>query len=324
MVEPCSMASQWDNEMSSDTEGVVLRIEKTSIHDGQGLRTVVFLKGCPLSCQWCSTPESQRPVFEKVHIDDRCTGCGTCVDNCPSGALTLIDGRVKTDVLLCSHCFSCVAICPEDAHKGYGKIMTVAQVLEEISKDEIFFFHSGGGVTISGGECLLQPEFVEGVLRECRLRNINTAIETSLFAPWQIVEGLLPFLNTIYVDLKHPDGKMHKKFTGVENGVILNNLRKLDQSELSFGLHLRIPLIPGINDADDTLLQVISIAESLNKLEEVEILPYHRLGMISYDHLGRNYHLKDLATPSKEYIIERFEFVKNQSTVPVKIGGGYG
>ncbi len=258
--------------MAVKNDGLILRIERTSIHDGKGLRVVVFLKGCPLSCKWCSTPESQ-----------------------------------QTDV-----------------EKGYGRILTVDQVLDEICKDEIFFFHSGGGVTISGGECLLQPDFVAGVLEGSLRRGVNTAIETSLFAPWQSVQKVLPYVNTVYVDLKHPDGVMHKKFVGIDNSLIFNNLKKLDQSDLLFDIHIRIPLIPGINDADDTLLATLSIAESIKKLKEIEILPYHRLGVGTYARLGRSYELQDVATPSREYIIERTEFVRKQKLdIPVKVGGGY-
>ncbi len=261
-----------DNGVVKDRTGTVLRIERNSIHDGQGLRVVLFLKGCSLSCKWCSTPESQQAVVEK----------------------------------------------------GYGRIMSVDEVVAEICKDEIFFFHSGGGVTISGGECLLQPDFVAGVLGECCRRGIDTAIETSLFAPWQNVEKILPFLNVIYVDLKHSDDKIHKKLVGADNNLILANLKKLDQSDLPFKIHLRIPLIPGINDADDVLLATCSIAASLKKLVEIELLPYHRLGVGTYTKLDRIYELEDLATPSKEYINERTEFLKKQGlTVSVKAGGGY-
>ena len=258
--------------MAVKNDGLILRIERTSIHDGKGLRVVVFLKGCPLSCKWCSTPESQQM----------------------------------------------------DVEKGYGRILTVDQVLDEICKDEIFFFHSGGGVTISGGECLLQPDFVAGVLEGSLRRGVNTAIETSLFAPWHSVQKVLPYVNTAYVDLKHPDGVMHKKFVGVDNSLIFANLKKLDQSDLLFDIHIRIPLIPGINDADDTLLATLSIAESIKKLKEIEILPYHRLGVGTYARLGRSYELQDVATPSREYIIERTEFVRKQKLdIPVKVGGGY-
>jgi pyruvate formate lyase activating enzyme len=312
------------NMLTNDIEGVVLRIERSSIHDGSGLRTVVFLKGCPLSCRWCSTPESQNIALEKGYISDRCVGCSTCIAHCPADAISLCGNKIKVDQSRCNNSFACVAACPEEAYKVYGRFMTVDQVVAEISKDEIFFFHSGGGVTISGGECLLQPEFTAGILRGSQQRGIDTAVETSLYAPWRHVKIILPFVNTLYVDIKHPDRKAHKQLVGVENDIILDNLKKLDASGLSFGLHLRIPLVPGVNDADDTLLASIAIATKLKKLREIEILPYHRLGVETYAHLGWKYQLNHVASPSQEYIIERTEFLRSLDLpVPVKVGGGY-
>lgn len=309
----------------NNTQGVVLRIERSSIHDGQGLRTVVFLKGCPLSCTWCSTPESQKTALEKGYISNRCTGCGICVDLCPAGAISRVDRIVVVDVTRCTECFSCVAACPQEARKGYGRKMTVAEAVAEVSKDEIFFFHSGGGVTISGGECLLQPDFTVGVLEGCRKRGIDTAVETSLYARWSQVAKIVPFVNSFYVDLKHPDNSRHKELVGVDNGLILANLKKLGYSQLPFSLHLRIPLIPGINDADETLVAAARLAAQLRKLKDIELLPYHRLGVSTYAHLGRAYQLHRVPTPSWEYIMERTEFLRSLDLpVPVKVGGGYG
>jgi len=235
----------------------------------------------------------------------------------------MIEGRVVTDHSLCSSCFECVDICPHDAHKSFGQEMTDSQVFDEISKDEVFFFHSGGGVTISGGECLCQPDFVISVLKKCRIRGIFTAIETSLSVSWEIIENVLPFIDNLYVDIKHLDTRMHKKFVGVNNKLILSNLEKLDRSELPFDLHIRIPLIPGVNDDDASLLALIPVMKSLKRLTDIEILPYHRLGVGTYAQLGKDYKFEGLQPPTEEYIAERIEFLSKQElTVPLRIAGG--
>ncbi|MGW8193509.1 MAG: glycyl-radical enzyme activating protein [Desulforhopalus sp.] len=306
----------------SDVKGLVLRIERSSIHDGHGLRTVLFLKGCALSCLWCSTPESQKKSLEAGYVADRCAGCGSCAANCPENAISVESNSIITDAIRCSGCLTCVAVCPRDARQGYGRVLTVAQALAEISKDEIFFYYSGGGVTLSGGECLLQPEFAAGVLQGCRQRGINTAVETSLYSPWPNVERILPFVNTFYIDLKHHDSRRHKQLTGVKNERILANLNMLDHSEIPFGLHIRIPLIPGINDSDDVLAATTAIAAALTKIQAIEILPYHRLGVATYARLGRKYRLGTVAAPSQEYLVERAAFLRALNLpVPVLMAG---
>lgn len=307
-----------------DTQGTVLRIERSSIHDGAGLRTVLFLKGCPLDCHWCSTPESQQGSLEVGFMKERCDGCGACVAICPAGAISVSDGTVVRDDELCTKCFKCIGECPARALKGYGNRMTAREAVAEISKDEIFFFHSGGGVTLSGGECLHQPDFSAAILQLCRERGIGTAVETSLHAPWRSIEKIIPYVNDFYVDLKHPDSDEHRKFVGVDNSLILENLRKLDKSKYNFSLSIRIPLIPGINDGDSTLGRSVSMVRELTKLCEIELLPYHRLGVGSYEQLGRPYRLSGIVTPGAEYISGRAEFVRKlEPGVSVKIGGGY-
>jgi pyruvate formate lyase activating enzyme len=331
---PCSMAFQWGEYMMDDggTEtkrshellGSVLRIERTSIHDGQGLRTVIFLKGCPLRCRWCSTPESQRQELERGYALDRCVSCGQCVRICPEEALQLSeeDGKVVVDSSKCRKCFVCAARCPHNAIKQYGRLMSVSETVREISKDEIFFFYSGGGVTISGGEPLSQPEFVAEVLRKCRELGINTAMETSFYAPFATIQKVLPYLNVLYVDLKHMDEKTHKQWVGHENSLILENLRQVDESDVPVDLIVRIPLVPGANDSDQNLLASAEFCQSLRKLQEIELLPYHRLGLETYRNLQRDYPLRDLLPPTRERITERAVFLARQNPgVPIRAGG---
>lgn len=306
--------------------GSILRIERTSIHDGQGLRTVLFLKGCPLRCRWCSTPESQRTDPEKGYVLDRCIRCGICVRSCPEGALALSDDRLKilNDVDKCKACFVCVAKCPQNAVKKYGSIMSVREVVREICKDEIFFFHSGGGVTISGGEPLNQPDFVPAVLKECSELGIHTALETSLHAPYENIEIVLPWLNVLYVDLKQMDPEFHKRWVGPDNSLILANLRRIDQSNYPLEIIVRIPLIPGVNDSNSNLSATAKFCNSLKLIKEIELLPYHRLGMETYRNLGIAYPLQNLIPPSRERILERANFLSRQNSgVPIRVGGDF-
>jgi pyruvate formate lyase activating enzyme len=309
---------------SSGVIGKVLRIEKTSIHDGTGLRTVVFLKGCPLKCLWCSTPESQRICPEIGYVREKCTLCGTCVSTCPHGALSIdaAAGSVVIDRNKCSGCLLCASKCPSYAIKGYGCLMSSDQVIREIAKDEVFYFHSGGGVTVSGGEPLEQTEFVREILLGCRDRGIHRALETSFFSSWQNIEALLPLSNLVHVDLKHADPLMHRQLTGVDGTVIMENIRRADESPYDFELVIRTPLVPGINDSDEALKLAAGFVGGLRKLKFMEFLAYHRMGTETYRYLGQDYPLKEIGTPGAEYMLAKARvFSRAAPGVAVRING---
>ena len=238
----------------NEAAGRILRIAKGSIHDGDGLRTVVFLKGCPLRCAWCASPESQDTEY--------------------------------------SH--------------GFGQNMSAAEVFREISKEEIFYFHSGGGITISGGEPLMQSDFTLAIIRQCKKVGINTAIETSTYGDYSVIEKLLPHLDVLYADLKLIDEQQHIKHTGVSNKTILENIMRIAK-EYSGKLRIRIPLVPSINMDDDTIKAAAEFCQNLSrsnlsKLDFVEFLPYHRLGVDTYRKLGREFFADAIMPPDKEAV----------------------
>ena len=301
--------------------GFVLRVERSSIHDGSGLRTVLFMKGCPLRCAWCSTPESQRMLPERSITRSKCTLCGQCVKVCPQNALSIKDGDVWLAKDLCQGCFKCASACPNGAVATYGKCMSAYDVGRELSKDGIFFFHSGGGVTISGGEPFAQPEFLLAILRECRAHGLDCALESSFFAEWPVIEQALPYLDLIHADIKHMDSEKHLALTGVVNELILENIMRADTSEHNFDLVIRTPIIPGINDDDADIIKLAEFVNQLQKVSCMEFLAYHKLGTETYTKLGRPYMLRDIETPLAGYMRRKAALFLNHSIVPVKING---
>lgn len=280
------------------TEGRILRIEKLSCYDGDGLRTVVFLKGCPLRCQWCSTPESHNLHSDFGNHKNSCTHCFTCVNVCPENAISYIEqGDVfLTDMNKCTDCRQCIDECIPGSRISYGYTASVEQVMKELEKDSLFYFHSGGGITISGGEPFVQTDFLCELLEKCIMLGMDTAIETSGYTRWENIEKALPFLDTVFFDIKHMDDPTHEAITGVNNSLILENLKKVDQSRRNFSLIVRIPVIPSINDSDSNLEAVGVFCEGLTKLQEIQLLPYHRLGLETYHRLSLPYQLEHLGS----------------------------
>lgn len=303
--------------------GSILSIERSSIHDGEGMRTVLFLKGCSLRCIWCSTPESQKFEPEKGYLSELCTGCGRCIEACPSGAL--VAGNDKKYVITvrekCLSCFCCVDTCYRGAWKKYGHTLSVEEVIQEVARDEVFYFYSGGGLTISGGEPFNQPTFTAEILKRCKIIGINTAVESSLNAPYDDLQKSLPWLDLLYADIKHMSSDTHRLWISDGNSLILKNLQTIDCSDHPLQITVRIPLIPGFNDDDQNLQATAEFCRHLKKLKEIEILPYHRLGIDRYKHLGISCHCADLIPPDPAYTLARAKYIKeNYPDLSVKTG----
>lgn len=297
--------------------GTVFNIQRFSTHDGPGIRTTVFLKGCPLSCWWCHNPESKQAQPAVLYDGDKCLKCGLCATACLEGAISSVEGTPVLDSSHCVICGRCSKRCPAEALELVGKEMTVAEVLAEIEKDRIFFDESGGGVTFSGGEPLLQAEFLLPLLQSCRQRGIHTAVDTSGHAPWQVLSKASEFTNVFLYDIKHMDSMRHEDFTGVPNDLILENLKRL--SAIHQDIRLRVPIIPGLNDDLENLLLTSRLAVDLG-IFQVHILPYHSIGRDKYARIGEVYRLPDLAEPPP-LSMEQIASELRSLGLSVKIGG---
>jgi pyruvate formate lyase activating enzyme len=283
------------------TTGTVFNIQRYSIHDGPGIRTTVFLKGCPLNCWWCQNPESQLSGQEMVFWEDRCIGCGACSLNCPSGAIRMENKKPVTDKNKCNLCGECSRICPAQVREMIGKKLTAEEIIKEIEKNLVFYEESGGGVTFSGGEPLGQSEFLEGLLNSCREKKIHTAVDTSGYVSWEILNKMIPKVDLFLYDLKLMDNERHKKYTGVSNELILENLKKL--SSVHNNIFVRFPVIPGINDDCQNIKEIGKFLSFL-KIVQVDLLSYHYIGKDKYRRLGSAYKLATTQPPSKEKLSE--------------------
>jgi pyruvate formate lyase activating enzyme len=265
--------------------GLIFDIRRFSIHDGPGIRTTVFFKGCPLRCLWCHNPESQSPYPELITQPRRCTLCEECLQVCPNGAIFRDGDLILTDREKCQLCQACARTCHAEARQITGQEMSTAQVVAEILRDIPFFEQSGGGVTFSGGEPLFQPEFLTRLLRECKEYEIHTALDTCGFAPFSILDGIRALVDLFLFDLKHLDNARHQELTGVPNQQILENLELL--SRLGHQIYLRIPLIPGLNDDPVHLHALARYAADLPGVLRVDLLPYHPTGLEKYTRLDK-------------------------------------
>jgi len=304
-------------EVINLTIGSIFNIQKYSIHDGPGIRTTVFLKGCPLKCVWCHNPESQSYETEIIASIEKCIGCNSCIDSCLYNCITFINNEPTVDKSICSLCGECTKNCPTNAMEMLGKSMTVDEVMKEIEKDYVFYEESGGGVTISGGEPLMQFEFINAILIKCKEREIHTAIDTSGYSSWENVYKIFKNVDLFLYDIKHISDVKHIQLTGVSNKEILDNLSNL--AKTGANIWIRVPIIPGINDDKENIVGIGNLMNYL-KLKDIFILPYHNIASDKYRKLGKEYGLSNIKTPTNEHM-ENIAGRLKDFGLNVKIGG---
>lgn len=279
-------------------EGTVLKIDRGSRHDGPGFRTVVFLKGCPLRCKWCSTPDSQRGERQLLHMETLCARCGRCVAICPENALKMAVDKVDVNRERCTLCGKCLDVCLNNSLRISGSSMTLNEVYAIVDRSRSFWARMPGGLTISGGEVLFQFDFAKALLKKCHESGIDTNIETSCFAPMEKIRELLPYLDHVCCDVKHMNDKTHRELTGVSNKQILENIRMISREK---DLILRYPVIPTCNDSEENILATVDFIKTLgDKFNRVDLLPYHELGTVTYGRLGLEYALEGVPSLEKE------------------------
>ena len=288
----------------------VFNIQRYSIHDGPGIRTTVFFKGCPLKCLWCHNPESQKFDSEIMIYKDRCISCGYCNTTCKNNA---IDDNKK-----CVICEECAEICPTNARSLVGKEMSIDEIIKEVEKDRIFFDQSKGGVTLSGGEPLSQGEFLKDLVKKLKDKKIDVTIDTSGYSKWDIIKEINPYVDLFLYDLKIINDEKHKEYTGVSNEIILDNFKKL--SNIAKDIIIRIPIIPTLNNSEEDIKDFIDFLKEVKNFNYIDLLPYHNISMEKYKRLNLKYEIEHIEKPTKEQMESIREKFQNEG-FKVKIGG---
>lgn len=304
--------------MDQEAHGIIFDIKRYAIHDGSGIRTTVFLKGCPLHCLWCHNPEGIAKQQQLIWRHERCLGCHNCQEICPEGAISFSREELIINETQCNLCGECVAVCHSQALELIGKEMTTAQVMQEVEKDIPFYDESGGGVTFSGGEPLMQPDFLHSLLKACNEKEIHTAVDTCGYVNSNILLRISDDVKLFLYDLKLINEEKHIQFTGVSNQVILKNLKLLSQQGKK--IIIRLPLIPGINDDEENILATGKFVTSLKNVEELDILPYHRAGIEKFKRLNKTKEPFIRHPPTTEEV-RSIENTLKQFKLKVHIGG---
>lgn len=300
----------------------ITNIQKFSIHDGDGIRTTVFFKGCPLKCEWCHNPETQR--FEKeMQVDrEKCTGCGTCASVCPNGAVRMTeDHRPSWDPKACTFCGKCENFCPAGVREIVGREYTVKELTKELMKDQMFYEESGGGVTFSGGEVMsMDMDFILAMAKELKRQDVTLTIDTCGYVPYERFEKILPYVNTFLYDVKVMDPELHKKYMGTDNKLILENLVRLSQDGAR--IYIRIPTIKEVNGNEENMKETIAFLKEHDiHPAGVNLLPYHDTGSGKYAKLDMEYKGTDLHAPDKEEMEALAALFVNAGFTNTKIGG---
>jgi pyruvate formate lyase activating enzyme len=299
-------------------KGLVFNVQRFSVNDGPGIRTTVFLKGCPLHCKWCHNPESISPDEQLVLRADRCVRCGDCFALCKNHAVRRLDGGFTTVRDVCVECGECIEVCNAEAREIAGKEMSIAEVMKEVEKDVIFYEQSGGGASFSGGEPLLQHEFLCALLEACREKGIHTVVDTTGFTSTEKLKKVSTFVDLFLFDLKTLDDQKHREYIGVSNSLILSNLKRL--AEWGKEVIVRIPIIPGVNDDPAGIRDSGSFVASLGNVSEIHLLPYHTIGVEKYKRLGMEYEMEKTVPPSADDLSTIVKELRNY-VATVSIGG---
>jgi pyruvate formate lyase activating enzyme len=303
----------------AEATGVIFNIQRFSLHDGPGIRTTVFLKGCPLRCAWCSNPESLRKHAEIITRDVKCIRCGRCVEACPGQVITVVEDTRIIQWEKCNHLLKCAEVCPSGAIEAAGKTMTVAEVMDTVARDVGYYRRTDGGMTLSGGEPLVQWQFALKLLQEAKRTGLHTALDTTGHGDWGIMEELLNFTDLVLYDVKHPNSAKHLEGTGVPNEQILDNLRKT-VAKPGCKVWVRHSVIPQFNDSEEVLGELCKLVLSLNpSVEKISLLPYHKFGELKYAAMGKAYPWKEIPTIDDERI-EEFKKLIESHGITVDVG----